>query len=352
MAEANILYDVHVTNSDPPTLDTYIYDSDIYPYSYFLAENISMDSLIINKFKSILIKKDHLHTENKFIASVYHLQINAVQETINDQSIEILDKCIISVTKLRLYYPYCVNSDKYAMLLKLLLDKLQEKITDARILEYLEKYANNILIANCISFSGIRFNLMQAPHKFASFRCVDNADEMLQMIQQYENESLDEVCKYCMSSVPKETLVRPCKCDNPVHISCFKKWYGYGKDKCEICDDPFSRINVQHMESRCGRASLVEKIFFPFDDYYPVPLMTSYDIHKVSGNDRYVYALLYLQIPRMKDLLENNDTKPRFGDDLRYFIEGCLPSNYLRSSNKKVYAEMLSLLKEHGIINE
>lgn len=145
--------------------------------------------------------------------------------------------------------------------------------------------------------------------------------------------------------------MRPCKCVTPVHIQCFSKWYDQSKPKCEICGDPFSRINEPKFHGSISWGSIETKIFFPFDDYYPVPLMTSHDIRRVEGNERFIHALCYLQCERMKDLLQNEETPPILGHMLTYFREGSMPSNYLKSYNQEAYAEMETILREYKVLN-
>ena len=49
-------------------------------------------------------------------------------------------------------------------------------------------------------------------------------------------------CKYCWESGPSTSLIRPCQCCQPVHISCLRRWVkikedstNQDPDKCEIC---------------------------------------------------------------------------------------------------------------------
>lgn len=169
----------------------------------------------------------------------------------------------------------------------------------------------------------------------------------MELFSEFDDTYSENICKYCLSSLPENTLVRPCKCSNPVHISCFSKWYDKTKKQCEICKDKFSRINQKRFESSMLGVNVNKNIFFPFDDYYPIPSMTNHDLHKSEGDYRFVSALIYLQCERMKDLLKDNPAPKNWGPYLTYFKQGSMPSNYLRRYNQGAYNSMYDILKHH-----
>lgn len=150
-----------------------------------------------------------------------------------------------------------------------------------------------------------------------------------------------------MSSIPENTLVKPCKCKNSVHISCFNKWYNFSKSNCEICGDNFSRINERRIQSNIIGNKLECKTFFPFDDFYPVPLMSNYDLVKVKDDDVFIYALMYLQCDRMINLLQSHQKPKTWGNILTYFKNGSMPSNYLKRNNLEAYNYMSKILEQY-----
>jgi len=336
-----------------PVVDDFKYENETYPhifcldpcYSLMFPPIIQDTSLDRIRYVSVTLKNDDSFIKNKFIMSVIYLQCEYVQKLVDKTTIKTLETCMYVLTSFFTYYHFCVNTEKYLLITNTILDRMKS-LTSLK--QYIDQWVKNIE-KNVYQFDNVKINkdnLLKS-----QFKCVDNAQSMITLLNEYyiENDE-DKKCKYCMSSLPKNRLVRPCKCTDPVHIECFKTWLLSPKlgdrNKCEICNDEFSRLNEKR--NGCDESN---EIFFPFDNVYPVLLMSQRDVEKISEENEYVFALCYLQCARMIDLFENKkDKKPGFGDMLKYFLDGSMPSNYLIVHNRKGYSDMKQILKKYSII--
>lgn len=110
----------------------------------------------------------------------------------------------------------------------------------------------------------------------------------------------DDMCYFCLKTEPKYCQLRSvCLCKNPIHIGCFQEMYEKNKS-CIICCKQFV-INQDNCHTR-------QQIFFPFDDFYPVPLFEYVPLVKRSGIEQIKYALCYAQPNRLQNLF---DTLPK-----------------------------------------
>jgi hypothetical protein len=178
--------------------------------------------------------------------------------------------------------------------------------------------------------------------------------EMVELLQQYDTiNDPEKTCKYCLESLPYHTLVNPCDCTQPVHIHCFKKWFKPTIVKCEICGDNYSKKNEPRMKYNMLENKIESEIFFPFDNYYPTPLMSYNELELMGDDNSYYYALCYLQLNRMRDLLEkdNINVKKKLGVMLGYFRNCSMPSNYLLNGNEDAYNDMAGLLVEYKVVD-
>ncbi len=348
----NIIYDKYLINSKSPSIETIIFKDNTYPWSYLVKDFIDQESLEQGQFKTVTVKNNNKFIRNKFLISIIFLQSNDIEDLLNLLPSEVIDLGITIVTKCKTFYPYCLNFNKCLAVLKLLLDKLKSlKITNFD--EYLERYSKNAMTSNLFDFNAIRLNLKLNKCKFEGFEYIDNASEMIALLRNYGETSCDQACKYCLCSVPKNRLVRPCYCSAPVHIECFLSWKTIQKTNCEICGDSFSRINEKRMMTSLGDIGIDETIFFPFDDFYPALLIGSSGIVKIEPIKRFYYALCYLQCSMMKQLLKEareQKIEPQFGNLLDCFRKGILPSNYSITFNREQYQEMTKILNEYGIL--
>lgn len=351
----NVKYNHYIINSKPPTYDTHDYTSRYYPFSSYLEEYIDKDCIKYTKQFGSFCLLDEDDIVNKFIVSVHYLLIDDVKLLIDSDfiSYELLNNCMIMLSKFYIYYPYCVNEKKYLEIVKIILDKIV-KISDIINDDILDKYLKNISIMKDYYFSGVRFNLLYDPNKFDGFDCVNNSNELINLILSYDDsDDVSNNCKYCFSSLQKDKFINPCLCKSSMHIDCFKK-YCFDKKNCEICQDSFKLNEKRKKSVELGTMIKDEDIiFFPYDNFYPVPLFEKYDIKKYYDNDIFTMALCYLQTQRLKDLLEEakiNKYAVNFGRILKYFLEGSLPSNYSKKYNEKDYMEIKNILLEYNII--
>jgi hypothetical protein len=164
----------------------------------------------------------------------------------------------------------------------------------------------------------------------------------------------------CLHTEPKDNLINNCLCKTPVHADCLVKLSTHKNlDKCSVCksnyklNEPIYRIGI-----------LDKTIFFPFNDMYYQPLLSSQKFIKVVGMDRLTFAILYLQVERVKELL--NDIKilddlPNyyFGYEgykqtpLMVLAVGNMPSNAHISlgNNKNKYITIIEMLLDTNKID-
>lgn len=207
---------------------------------------------------------------------------------------------------------------------------------------------------------------------------IDNYDEHYSMItrvssyckpeQEYIKELLytflpndeNNICMICLHTEPKDNLINNCLCKTPVHADCLVKLSTHKNlDKCSVCksnyklNEPIYRIGI-----------LDKTIFFPFNDMYYQPLLSSQKFIKVVGMDRLTFAILYLQVERVKELL--NDIKilddlPNyyFGYEgykqtpLMVLAQGNMPTNAHISlgNNKNKYITIIEMLLDTNKID-
>ena len=121
----------------------------------------------------------------------------------------------------------------------------------------------------------------------------ENNWNLINFLRDYVRES-DNECYVCLNKEPVcEALYNVCSCKMPVHISCLKNEELRENPICKICNSNY-KINE-------GDGF---RIFFPFDDFYYVPLWRDLPIRKVTSTDRIKYAYGYAQPQRLINLFE------------------------------------------------
>ena len=323
---------------------------DTYPKTALICrKDIKHDSLEFNgKFFTLKQCDDYL--KNKCILSVEFLQITDLRKILDLLTPDIIDLGLTELTKLMgANYPYCANKDNYLLIADMLMCKLKQHVDDVE--KYIEKYIHNIRSYGNYQFSGVKFN-NKHDTRCADYNIVDNADALVEVFQKYENVIATDVCKYCLGRVPTDTLVHPCKCKNPVHIECFTKWFEHSKKLCEICKSPFL-VNELRIHSTFMGIEIEKKTFFPFDDYYPVPLFSSYGLEKANNSNNVYMAVIYLQTQRLQNLLENaavdGTLKNMCLNNLLKLVQsGSMPSNYLNNTyNADAYETVENILTHY-----
>jgi hypothetical protein len=306
-------------------------------------DKLDKDGIIKDEFVDLMeIKKDESYDKHMIFVGTHYLQKFLIEKHIGLVDIKTLDTCLDMLTKFEIYYCYTLNCEKYLQITKMVLDSRIKhfiKIDDnKRFNENIEKYIKNVESQTYI-FNNLRFTINYDPTTFKNYSyCLTN-ELLVSLISEYYDDDSEskEICKYCLQSQPKSSLVHVCLCTDPVHIRCFRGFYKSKEKKiknCEICNDNYSKLNEKRILAGgfYTETSIDERMFFPFNNYYPTPLMSTNSIEKKSETEKYEYALMYLQCKRMEDLLEKAKIageKPNFGYSLNY-LESCMPSNYLK----------------------
>lgn len=334
----------------PLQIEHEVFD-DEYPTSYKLEEILQIKSL---NGKTILIEKNEKYAHNKFLAATKFLQYDIIMEHYEqlDDKLDTLERAIDIIINFQTFYHYCFNVKNHLAVLKFLLDKFVSLVPLTE--DCLENFVEIIDKSSSYLIQRFKMDLMIArKNKFDGYEYVVGVDDMIELLQQYDESSGG--CKYCMGCVPKNKLISTCECVARVHIHCFKKWF-FTKEivKCEICGDPYSKINQIRNHSRIDGVDVGRDIlFFPFDNFYPIPLMSTNDLVKVDDKRQYVMALCYLQCKRMANLLESGKFEEfdKFREMVASFLQGSMPSNYSVRHNYRAYFEMSLILCKYKIIN-
>lgn len=113
------------------------------------------------------------------------------------------------------------------------------------------------------------------------------------------------MCSICLDSRPAKRLINPCDCKTPIHIECLLQLEQHKRlDKCSVCTGKYKVNQPVSNGSIRSRTSTTIDTFFPHNDFYPTPLSSSKTLHKATGMDRLDFAIMYLQIDRVKELLK------------------------------------------------
>ena len=183
---------------------------------------------------------------------------------------------------------------------------------------------------------------------------------IIELLYTFLPNDINNICMICHSTEPKKLLICTCLCKTPTHASCLVKMSNYKKlDKCSVCKGNY-KLNEPIYRTQSGiniKEILDETIFFPFNDMYYMPLISKHNLIKVVGMGRLDFAILYLQVERVKELLNDMeilDNLPNyyFGDKehkqtpLIALAQGNMPSNAHISfgNNKKKYIKIIEML--------
>ena len=169
----------------------------------------------------------------------------------------------------------------------------------------------------------------------------------------------DNLCSICLQTEPKKSLFNPCSCKTPIHTNCILKMNEIKPiDECKVCLSSY-KINEPIHFSNSGILIRQEKsrLFFPKFDLYYQPLMSNNELVKVSGMSRLTMAIMYLQVNRVKELLEEPEIidnlatyyfgyEPYKQSPLIALAQGNMPSNchITFGNNKSKYIEIFKLL--------
>jgi len=354
----NVYYN-HWSLGSKPYIAIKDYSDDIYPKypsdDYIPKESI--EELPVIQRHYFRLAKDENYTKNKFILSVLFLQADYITPNIGNVDVQTLDTAVRTITKGRTEYSYFLNEKKILKTMNLILTELKTKDADfnKRIPEYVADVINGagFLVTHCNSLGYVvKFH----PTELSGFEYVYNTDSLVEALCSFEVCAQDDpICKYCLSKTPMGELIRVCDCSTPVHIRCFTAWINQKKHRLETCEICHGKLLVNEPAihaDMCGDYPET-RCFFPFCDFYPVPLFDRMPLKKYSGVARYNLALMYLQHDRLEKLLQescDDNVKKGMSNCLAGFRSGSMASNYLRSLNKEKYKKSGELLFRYGLL--
>lgn len=138
----------------------------------------------------------------------------------------------------------------------------------------------------------------------------------------------EDICYVCHDNyLPEELLHKICRCNLPIHHGCLKKLLDSSNGmRCGICKYEFRLNQLRVQSSIGGRVDYDVSIFSPWDDFYPVPLMTGQYRKETSVFGKIDMAIIYLQDERLKYLLENEVLDDVFRDYIKSKVEFKHPS--------------------------
>lgn len=169
-------------------------------------------------------------------------------------------------------------------------------------------------------------------------------------------------CYYCNSDLSYFSMILySCECEKHIHYDCLVKLIKKSGDTCKKCMTKF-RTNVPRYKiiNNSTKISLEDKIFFPFDDYYPHFLNSMENLRCETIFTKIDFAIIYLQPERLKELLsmidhttfveylraDTNLRSAMFNDSpFNLELQIILPSHYIKMYNQEVYAEVENILK-------
>jgi hypothetical protein len=164
---------------------------------------------------------------------------------------------------------------------------------------------------------------------------------ILDLLYSFLPNDENNICSICLTTEPKHLLINPCLCKTPIHTDCLIKLSTFAKlDKCKVCLGKYM-INEPIYRTMSGiqiKETIDKTIFFPYHDLYYEPLLSSSSLYKFTGMSRLTMAIMYLQVDRVKQLLQEKevlDALPNyyFGYErfeqtpLMVLAKGNMPSN-------------------------
>lgn len=302
-----------------PRLDMNLYLDGKYIHSPFCSHG----------WRTIGYCDEYVHdTKKMFIMAIIYLQLNKIKELLTanpdlvnatydgfeheDNIIEILCSGQLFPSK----YSYDANTRVYEEIIKLILSINPSLITKKAIENaYVRKHTGIINVLNLFAIS-------------------------------------KNICIVCYCSHPEKMLIYPCKCKSPIHAECVIKVIQTSHSrKCKICltdyeiNEPKTQLNFG------GTVHIDERIYFPKFNIYPVPIMTRMPLERyIKDNDIIYMAIIYLQVKRVIELLEN-DTEKKYKSavlqPLQYLKNHSVPSNYPYECNTDDYETLISIIESY-----
>ena len=348
----------------PPIYDSREFIENEFPFHFLLHKEVNPEckkgTIECQRFSIKLNKNDPLFEFHLLIGYSLFLQETELKKLCERIKLS-KEQILYSLDILLSFsgpYKYYANAEKYLKITKILLDQLKSLEFES-FQNDVEKLGNLVVKKQSIALYGVTYN----KYNFEGFPFLYTIDPLVELISSYDSIGMDEdvdpsktqCCRYCLVAVPTQDLILPCKCVDPVHIKCvFKE----GKKICGVCKMRWETNEVR-FKFNFDEGEEEKLVFFPCNDFYPVPLMSTSELRKVISDDRFIYALCYLQCKRMKHLIseikkEEGQSeiilKKKLGSMLNYFTLGSMPSNYLKKNNQNAYNEMKKILFQAGVI--
>ena len=170
----------------------------VYPEPYPIREQLStniddlypflIDTSDINKEgDKVKIKDNENYHKNVLIVLTYYLQLLLIKDfDYNQVSVNDLDEVLTNISKFKSRYNYFLNNTITIEIFEFLLSKLNEKLDDQNIRDYTTKYAEIISAASSFYLSSIKRALQNNPNIFNNFVIVQNINDLLGCLQEYD----------------------------------------------------------------------------------------------------------------------------------------------------------------------
>ena len=127
--------------------------------------------------------------------------------------------------------------------------------------------------------------------------------KLVKLLSNYYNDENynKDTCYICMADHDLNLLKMPCTCNMYIHLECLVELVNNNGKKCMTCHNSLGAIIDKK-----------KRIHFPKLNIYKAPLVNQYlIIDKNNINKSLTYALIYLQIDKIKEIL-NDMTNEQF----------------------------------------
>jgi len=219
--------------------------------------------------------------------------------------------------------------------------------------------------------------LLQKSNKLVTDKCftlcrLKGHEEIIDLMNLYltnditTDENLKE-CYVCLTTTEQDKIINGvCKCDTYIHTHCLQKLIKTQREieknkeniKCKICDSCYNYNRSVITKIQNGIIYYDTSIFFPENNFYPVPLMTKQFMFFENIRDKLKLSMFYLCIPQFIKNIELV-TKEEFNDFIKeqikysfikkedtYKLCENMPSNYQRKYNEKKYFHLEKIINK------
>ena len=123
---------------------------------------------------------------------------------------------------------------------------------------------------------------------------------ILELLYTFLPNDDDNMCGLCLCTEPKQMLINACVCKTLTHADCLVK---FGANICLVCKQNYKLnkpiyVTPDHID---------KTMYFPHNDIYYHPLIGSKNFIKFVGMSRLSLAILYLQVDRVNELLNEKE---------------------------------------------